>query len=318
MLNKELLYSGVYGFAVGDALGVPVEFTTREMRDKDPVREMRGYGSHNQPIGTWSDDTSMVLATMDAMSKDSWCACGIMENFSKWISQAEYTATGVVFDIGGSTNNALTAYEAGVPAEECGGKSIQDNGNGSLMRMLPLVYYVYGKYGVDISREAVELIYRISGLTHAHIISKVSCVYYVYLGVFLLEHKNDTDDNLQGLIKRAIRAIRKFYDYFGADIEGTNELDLLYDINTYNREDICSTGYAIHTIGACIWCLCNTGSYSVAVETAVNLGGDTDTIGAVTGGLAGIYYGLDSIPSEWINALKNRELIERICNGFMS
>ena len=169
MLNKEKLFSGVYGLAVGDALGVPVEFCSREMLDRAPVEGMEAGGTHKQDKGTWSDDTSMVLATMDAMSAGGLSFGMVMENFKRWITEAKYTATGLVFDVGGTTSASIQNYMRGEPLELCGFADERSNGNGSLMRMLPMVYYVYLKYGLEVNPLAVEQIYDLSGLTHAHI-----------------------------------------------------------------------------------------------------------------------------------------------------
>lgn len=309
MFNKNDLLSGVYGFVVGDALGVPVEFTSRGARDRDPVDDMWGYGSHNQPKGTWSDDTSMVLATMDAMSRNVWSTRSIMQNFYKWLYKAEFTATGKVFDVGGCTARAIDEYARGEVLEYCGGSTINDNGNGSLMRMLPLVYYIDFMYGREITEGAVEFIYEVSSLTHAHIISKVMCVYYVYIGIAILHDRESK--SLQDIITEAVKSVDLYYTGYNTVLE-----DDLLNVVRYKRGMIQSTGYVVHSLGASLWCIWNTGSYKEAVLTAVNLGGDTDTIGAITGSLAGLYYGVDSIPSKWVDAVKNRSLINRISNSF--
>ena len=106
------------GFAVGDALGVPVEFSTRENRDKDPVTGMRAFGTWNQPAGTWSDDTSMTLATMESIARVGHIDYDdIMKNFVRWKDENAFTATDEVFDVGGMTGVALERYKKGVPAE---------------------------------------------------------------------------------------------------------------------------------------------------------------------------------------------------------
>ena len=303
------LFGGLYGFIVGDALGVPVEFTAREQRERHPVTGMRGYGTHRQPKGTWSDDTSMVLATMDAMNRNIWSTNTIMSNFYRWLNLGEYTANGKVFDVGGTTARAIAEYMRGEVPEKCGGTSVKANGNGSLMRMLPVIYFFARSYGSKITKEAVEFIYNLSSLTHAHIISKKACVYYVYIGLDLLENRKK--DSIQNIIAKAIERVAQYY------AEDHNDLECnLLEVVTYPINKIQSTGYVVHSLGATLWSLCNTNSFEDAVLTAVNLGGDTDTIGALTGGLAGIYYGAGSIPLDWLDALRNKALINDICNRF--
>lgn len=311
MLNKEKLLGGVYGLAIGDALGVPVEFCSREMLDKDPVKGMEAGGTHRQDKGTWSDDTSMVLATLDAMSAGGLSFGMVMDNFAKWYTEANYTAAGVVFDAGGTTSAAIHNYMLGEPLESCGAADERSNGNGSLMRMLPMIYYVYLKYGLEVNPLAVDQIYRLSGLTHAHIISKVCCVYYVYIGMYIMEAGRD----LHSAIKAAIEAVERYYAT-EEEIPPVLDKDSLMDYVSLNREDIESTGYVVHSLVASVWCLWNSSSYEEAVLKAVNLGADTDTTGAITGSLAGIWYGMENIPTEWFRDLKNSKGIMAICERF--
>lgn len=317
MLNKKDLYGGVYGLAVGDALGVPVEFFKREVLDKDPVKGMEAGGTHRQKKGTWSDDTSMVLATLDAMGAGGLSFGMIMDNFKQWYAKDKYTATGKVFDVGGTTSAAIHNYMNGKPLDSCGFSDERSNGNGSLMRMLPMVYYVPLKYGLEVNSAAVEQIYRLSGLTHANILCKICCVYYVYIGMCILEYGREI--GIHDAIKEAIRAVEHYY-FMGLEefpcvlrLLGTGSL---LDCVNLNREDIGSTGYVLHSLTASIWCLWNSSGYEEAVLKAVNLGGDTDTTGAITGSLAGLYYGYEEIPKEWIRELKNKELIYFICDRF--
>lgn len=316
MLQRDKLFDGVYGLAIGDALGVPVEFMTREEISINPVKGMREYGSHNQPKGTWSDDTSMVLATLDALCAGSISTGRIMNNFSKWLTEAKYTAGGTVFDIGGTCYRAIKTYMAGEPIELCGETEETSNGNGSLMRMLPMVYYIYLKYGMRITPASVNCIYEVSGLTHAHIISKMCCVYYVYIGIYLMLFGDQR--GLRRVIADAIRAVEDYYFTVSETpaIYSLISLDSFTDSLDLDREDVNSTGYVVDSLEASIWCLANTSSYEDAVLLAVNLGGDTDTIGAITGSLAGLYYGMESIPVEWVADLKNKGLINDICKSF--
>src|SRR6056297_390770 len=137
MPNKTL--SAIMGLCVGDALGVPVEFKSRYQLKRDPVVYMRSYGTYNQPAGTWSDDTSMTLCTLDSLSngldyKD------IMDKFLSWYKDGEYTPQGNTFDIGMATSKALNKYDSGEEHLESGGTEERDNGNGSLMRILFVLF----------------------------------------------------------------------------------------------------------------------------------------------------------------------------------
>lgn len=309
--RKDRLFSGVYGLAVGDALGVPVEFMSRAMLDRDPVKGMRAGGTHKQPKGTWSDDTSMVLATLDALAAGGLSYGMIMDSFVNWLTKAKYTATGVVFDVGGTTSAAIHNYLMGEPLELCGLDDERCNGNGSLMRMLPMVYYVYLKYGLEVTPVAVDQIYRLSGLTHRNAVSRMCCVYYVYVGIYLLAANGR--GNFYSIIKEAVEAVDRYYLSGGGVISCGFTLMRGVELD---RDKIVSGGFVLSSLVSSLWCLWNSDSYEEAVLKAVNLGSDTDTTGAITGSLAGLWYGLEAIPKEWVEDLRNKKLINQICERF--
>lgn len=315
MLEKDKLLGGVYGLAIGDALGVPVEFKDRAYMERNPIGDrMIGYGTYNQPVGTWSDDTSMTIATMDMMSAGGLSTGMVMDAFSKWYTKGAYTPLGECFDIGGTTRQAIENFLRGEDPDNCGLDDEMSNGNGSLMRMLPMIYYTYLKHGVNITQQAVEDIYRVSSLTHAHMISKVSCVYYVYIGINILVLGNRRE--LQGCIEEGIEDVEIFYNGEQSHVLHYTNTDSLKDSLDLVEYEIKSTGFVVDSLEASLWCLYNTNSYKEAVLKAVNLGGDTDTIGAITGSLAGIYYGIDNIPTDWRANLQGSKKIENIVNRF--
>jgi len=135
---KSRILGGLWGVAVGDALGVPVEFCRREERERDPVADLRSGGPHKQQVGTWSDDTSLTLCTIDTLLKvgDNYRALG--QSFVRWLNAEIWTPHGSVFDVGPTTDRAIRRIERGVPPLEAGGNDEYSNGNGSLMRMLPV------------------------------------------------------------------------------------------------------------------------------------------------------------------------------------
>lgn len=146
-LKKQEIKSsnGIIGLAIGDALGVPAEFKSREELKINPIIDMIGDGTYNLPAGTWSDDTSMTLATMDAIiSTNTIDTNNMASKFIDWFRNAEYTATNETFDIGRTTLQALAKYELKLcDASSCGESNEYSNGNGSLMRILPIAYYIY-------------------------------------------------------------------------------------------------------------------------------------------------------------------------------
>lgn len=312
--EKERIKGSLIGFIVGDALGVPVEFIRREELKRNSVKDMLEYGTHNQPKGTWSDDSSMVLATIDSLIKNNFVDYeDIMNNFIEWYNFQKYTPNGVVFDIGNATAAALNKYETNNESFKCGANDEYSNGNGSLMRILPISLYLH--YTGD---PMFDVINNISSMTHAHIYSVLSCIIY---SVLINEYMKSND-----IGKAYIRTqdmIKKILDDDNNKMLGNlDDLKdkfnrLIYnDISKLKEENIKSSGYVIDTLEAAIWCILTSDSYKTSVLKAVNLGDDTDTVGAITGGLAGLIYGYNNIPKKWITELKRKDYLETITNEF--
>lgn len=315
MENKVL--GGIMGLCVADALGVPVEFTSREVLKKDPVINMRSYGTYHQPVGTWSDDTSMTLCLADNLTVGINYN-RIMKSFLRWMHEEAYTPHGKVFDIGIATRKSLQRYENGVNPLDCGGTHESDNGNGALMRILPILFYVLPIYGSKFTenKEAMNVIHNVSSLTHAHKRSLIACGIYISIAAELInpEYKK------QATVKSAVdTGLRQAMAYYRSQNEFTKELCyyerlISKDFSQLDEQQIKSTGYVVDTLEAAIWCLLNTTSYKECVLKAVNLGDDTDTVAAVAGGLAGLFYGYNSMPEEWLAVIVKRDYVEDICN----
>lgn len=309
MVNSYTVKSMLMGLAIGDALGVPVEFVPRYMLQANPVVGMRSGGSWNQPAGTWSDDTSMTLATMASITR-----CGeidyddIMNRFIAWYKHDSYTVDGL-FDIGTTTRLAILHAMDGHPALECGITDVHNNGNGSLMRILPIAVYLYSQYGTDFDDEVMDVIHNVSALTHGHEISQMCCGLYCLIAAELLD-----GSTIQEAIELGLRKGETYYSMS----EYADEFKRLFSgrIGEYEMSDISSSGYVVHTLEAVIWSLLHSEDYASAVLTAVNLGDDTDTVAAITGGLAGIAYGMDYIPIEWLYELRASVMLDVIADRF--
>jgi ADP-ribosylglycohydrolase len=299
-MYKDLLF----GVAVGDAIGVPVEFKSRELIRLKPIKGMIGFGTYYLPPGTWSDDSSLTFCLAEALTQP-FDLRTIGQNFVKWYKENYWTPRGNVFDIGNATREAIDRLAEGVRPDLAGGFDERSNGNGSLMRILPLVCYVRDKP----LAERYEITKRVSSLTHGHVRSVIACFYYLEFALKLLAGKDKFDiyRELQTGITDFCRSLSinpAELALFGRLLHGP--------IHELPEEKILSTGYVIHTLEASIWCLLTTDSYRDAVLKAVNLGIDTDTTGAVTGGLAGLLYGYENIPELWIRHLARREDIEEL------
>lgn len=224
------------------------------------------------------------------------------------MKNAKYTPTDKVFDIGRTCLRAIAKFEAKQDiAEKCGGTSEMDNGNGSMMRILPLVYYCFSKKMNE--KEIYEVVKNVSSITHGHEISIMGCFIYVMYGIELLNNRNLT--HAYKNIKRI-----KYKDYFTEDTIKRYDRILKNNINKYSLDEIKSTGFVIDTLEATLWVLLNTNSYNQSIVGAINLGDDTDTVGACVGGLAGIYYGLDTINKTWQSELLKYDYIVDLCNKF--
>ncbi len=305
----DMLRGAVVGFAVGDSLGVPVEFCSRALLGIKPVTTMRGYGSHDVPAGAWSDDTSMTLAEMDSIAVKREIDCeDMLKRFCLWVTKGKYTATGTIFDIGITTRKALAKYATEKPpAHLCGGTGEMDNGNGSLMRMLPVAFYCYAA-GLD-EAAAFEAVKTVSSITHAHELSVTGCFIYVEYVMSLLGGKSPAEayEALKQL-ELSDKASQETLQKYSRILSG--------DIAAEPVESINSTGFVVSTLEASLWSFLNGSDYSSCVLGAVNLGEDTDTIGAITGSLAGIVYGYETISAEWLDLLRNKALISDITKRF--
>ncbi|GAA3968435.1 ADP-ribosylglycohydrolase family protein [Hymenobacter antarcticus] len=300
------------GLAVGDALGVPVEFQPRAARLKDPVTGMRAFGTHQQPAGTWSDDSSLTFCLAETLAR----AGGMPDlgDFARrsinWLYQSYWTATGETFDVGNATRTAIDRLQRGITPTSAGPNSEFDNGNGALMRILPLVFHETWqaeKLDLDVAWALTEAV---ASVTHGHARSTLGCFLYLLVARGLLAGNVPAGAYAQmcqqakpWLAAGSIPAVVQDIHYARVLNGALPEL---------SADEIKSSGYVVHTLEAALWCLLTHNDYAATVLAAVNLGEDTDTTGAVAGGLAGLAYGEAGIPAEWLAVLARRADIEEL------
>ena len=307
--------AALLGLAVGDALGVPVEFQPRAARIPDPVTGMRAYGTHRQPAGTWSDDSSLTFCLAETLAlPNGRSAVPDLGDFARrsidWLNNSYWTATGETFDVGNATRTAINRLERGTAPSLAGPRSEFDNGNGALMRILPLVFHqTWQAEALDLNA-AWALTEAVANVTHGHPRSTLGCFLYLLVARSLLAGHSPAkaceDMRLQAnpwLNNGSIPAVAEDKHY---------QRVLNDALSSLPEEQIHSSGYVVHTLEAALWCLLKHDTYAATVLTAVNLGDDTDTTGAVAGGLAGIAYGEAGIPSEWLAAVARRADIENL------
>ena len=311
-MKQNIWLDGVMGVIVGDALGCPVQFLTREqIKKRGYVTGMEGYGTFLMPPGSWTDDGSMTLATLDSIrNKGNIDLVDICERFVQWYLLDAYTPTGYAYDMGMTCSAAIEAFEETRDVKTCGRTSEDSNGNGSLMRIIPACLYAFKKAKDE--EEAIGIVHAVSGLTHNHLRSKVGCGLYYFCVAAILEGSGTLGERLQV-------GLDKGFAFYEKDAPAKAELafyERLRDLTAFSglpKDAIYSGGYIVESLEAAIWSLLQTDSFEAALLTAVNLGYDTDTVAAIAGGLAGLYYGYDQIPKAWLAAIPHRDALEEMC-----
>jgi ADP-ribosyl-[dinitrogen reductase] hydrolase len=287
MSIKDRVLGALVGLAVGDALGVPVEFKTRDQFA--PVTGMRGEGSHHQPAGTWSDDTSMALCLADSLLADNLNLRSQMDHYCRWLDHAEWTAHGVMFDAGNRTTQAIRDYQRT-------GTFLYDDensaGNGSIMRLAPAPMFCHAK------AQRIAEVYGEASSMPTH--SDVRCLSASrWMSAWMWRAMNGAD--LSALLDAGDLGVRVSAPEIARVAAGS--------YRSLQRAQVKSSGYVVDTLEAALWALAHHTSFKETVLAAVNLGDDTDTVGAVAGQMAGALYGLSAIPPEWVHALARADEI---------
>ncbi len=298
--------AGLLGLALGDALGVPVEFSGRAEREADPVRGMRAGGPWRQEAGTFSDDTSLALCQAESIVLRGFDPEDFGRRALAWLNEGLWTARGAVFDCGGATRRALAAIRDGTAAVRAGGRGEGDNGNGALMRILPASAWL-----AETPEPArFRALAAFTAVTHGHpraaLASWLHCLVAGRLlaGLAPTEAYAEAMAEARALLPGLPAAVRRESDACRRVLDGAlGELD---------ARSIRGSGYVVECLEAALWCLVRSRGFADCVLAAVNLGEDADTTAAVAGGLAGLAYGRASLPAEWLAALARAPEIERL------
>ena len=279
------------GLALGDALGTSLEFSERDSLPR--VTDLVGGGPFHLAPGQWTDDTSMALCLGDSLLDRRGLDLDVrdlMERFCRWRYHGENSVTGVCFDVGDTTAAALHSYRAtGEPLS--GSTDPGHAGNGSLMRLAPVAI----RWWRD-GAQAAEAARLQSRTTHGAVQAVEACALFAEILV----------ESIAGLPKESVLRPRTWDgDARIAELAGGSW-------RTKERDAICSTGYVVHTLEAALWCVGRTDSVADALILAVNLGHDADTVGAVTGQVAGALWGMSGTPAAWRARLAWRDRIESL------
>lgn len=296
--------SALIGLLIGDAIGVPFEFKTVEELKKYndncfvlPTTNFSDRSHRGAPTSAWSDDGAMALALLDSLiSCNGLNTTDLTQRFLAWYDRGQYAVQNIVFDVGTQTQDALVRFRNGFPIEMCSDETSPRNGNGSLMRVLPLSLWHRGS-----RTELIEWSMLQSVPTHAHSLSKVSCA------VYSVWSSNMLSNNGKALFKEAVDEVEEYL----RNEQMFSDLASISAIKKYEDKPITGTGYVVDTLWAVKYAIEKSSSFKDAIVQSIRYGGDTDTIASLTGGLAGLKFGASSIPSEWIDALPKHDILEK-------
>ena len=300
--QTNILKGGLYGLLLGDAVGRSFEFKSADQIPPFLQIDMAVFPPNfrqtypDVPIGTWTDDGSQTLALLHSLTQNN---CIDIRDFAgrlcNWLYEGQYTPDGIVFDCGIQTRQALDRIRYhGTSVEDAAGCDEFANGNGALMRVLPIALWHKGS-----DEEMVRLAIQQGIPTHGHIRSGIVCAFYC-------------------LTARRIIQGRLHYrpDYVLIDLQNclspieNQELELI--LNAPQRKNPQGTGYVVDSFWSAIHALESQNNYADVIRSAIAFGNDTDTTAAIAGGLAGLKYGFDGIPEEWIFLLKGKEIVEEL------
>ncbi|KAL2835401.1 ADP-ribosylation/Crystallin J1 [Aspergillus pseudoustus] len=311
----------IFGVAVVDALGGPVEFQPRG--SFDPVTGFQHNHNFDVPPGTWTDDTSMTLCLAQALieHKGNFIPQAAIRNYIDWMDKGYLSATNECFDIGAGTTKALMIWQSyfdrsqGLQKDdpeghEGGQRGINKAlklkhfcGNGSLMRVSPIALVYFRNMPEALANAAAS-----SEVTHPYPTCTEACTLYTKMLVLALHGASKAslatsfaetpiqDDNLQARL---------------------SQYKSLAGWESQDEDNIKSSGFVVSTLEAALWAFFSTGSFQEGALRAVNLGWDADTVGAVYGGLAGAFYGFDGIPAEWVGGLLRGDVVDGVAEGLV-
>lgn len=298
--NKYL--GGMVGLLVGDAAGVPYEFQpphklpAREFIEMSPPADFRrSHGS--VPIGTWSDDGAQALCLFSSMTVHSKVNINdFSQRLCDWHKDGYFAVDGKVFDVGIQTSDAIALLMNGTNPYRSGGATESNNGNGSLMRVLPLALLHKGDNASMVKDAHLQSI-----PTHAHPRSLVACGFYCLVARAYL----NGEENPWHLAATQLQTIYDDWDVRAEGMSFLNELDNI--LTSALRDHPNGSGYVVDTLWSAKKAL-EESSFEDVIKTAIRFGNDTDTSACVSGGLAGIRFGLGGIPTRWLAQLRGWEL----------
>ncbi|KAL8929397.1 MAG: hypothetical protein Q9172_000448 [Xanthocarpia lactea] len=308
----------LYGVAVCDALGAPVEF--RRRGTFRPITGLRYNSNFDLSPGSWTDDTSMTLCLAQSLidNNGEFMLLDQVQKYVRWFENGYMSSTGKCFDIGNATRNALSIWreefsessstgevlKKGQPAIDKALKHKIQCGNGSLMRVSPigLVYHTN-------VAEAIEHAAASSQVTHPYPTNTEACK--VYTKLVACSFQNDSKSDLASIVSD--------WTFEDPDLKSRFEKYRRFEAwQEVGEEQISSSGYVVHSLEASLWAFFTTISFEEGALKVVNLGDDADTVGAIYGGIAGAFYGVEAIPQKWLNGLEAKSMLDDVVEGVVT
>lgn len=305
----------LYGVAVCDALGAPIEFCQRGTFS--PVTGLRYNHNFGLAPGCWTDDTSMTLCLAQSLvdSKGAFDAQDQVKKYIRWYGEGYMSSIGKCFDIGNATRTALAIWrkhlKGAAPGEEdmaSGQKTVDGSlkkkvqcGNGSLMRVSPIGLVFHKDEAMAIEYAALS-----SQVTHPYPTNAEACM--VYTKMLAATFKDISKANLASIVA----------DWAFEDPDLRSRFEKYSDLRSWKEVEsdrISSSGYVVHSLEASLWAFFTTDSFEEGALKVVNLGDDADTVGAIYGGIAGGFYGVEAIPKEWLTGLEAKDTVDAVVEG---
>jgi len=292
MIDKDKLYGSFLGLAIGDAVGTTVEFCDRDTFE--PVSDMVGKGPFNLPAGYFTDDTSMALCLAEnIIAHGKVEETDLLQRFSDWFYKGTNSSTGYCFDIGHNTYVAILNWK--ISGSVVNNSNSRYSGNGSIMRLAPVAI----KHHNNPDQAYFDAVIQ-SKTTHASDECIESCM--LLTNILLNAFTATTKDQV-------------FNTHVVVTLESVKNIMNTLDVS---RDEVSSSGYVIDTLHAALWSFRHTNNFKDAILLATNLGGDADTVAAVTGQIAGAFYGMKNIPIEWLEKLYQKDRFIELVNKLTS
>ncbi|KLO22924.1 MULTISPECIES: ADP-ribosylglycohydrolase family protein [unclassified Marinitoga] len=277
---KDRFAGALFGLIVGNALGAPYKNI-----DVEHIKDFSSGGVYNLNAGEWTDSASMALCLAESLIEDGFDLKSQMRKYIKWIDEGYLSSKNKAFGIDNQTMEALVYYENNNSFVEI----TEKDSNKPLARLAPVPMYFKNSF-----KDAIYYSGQSAYTTHNNIFTIHSCKLF------------------GGILHQAINGKDK---QFLMD-EVHKHMDLIYDVKLrivdikYKSESqIISSSTSLDSLEIALWSFYNTDNFKDAVLTAINFKGDTDTIGAIIGQLAGAYYGFNEIPKLWVLKIAKKDLI---------